>query len=113
MFKIAAKPTYSATVHVNFPGEKGKVNTKSFTAHFKRFSQTELEDITDRLKSGQLSDRDFVHAVMTGWEAVGNEQGDALDFNEENLDALLELHPTQPSIIRTFFATVGGGKTKN
>lgn len=113
MFKIATKPTFSATVHVNFPADKGKVNTRAFTAIFKRFSQTQLEDLDERLKSKELDDRAFVHEVMVGWEGVADEQGTVLDFNEENLDALLEMHPTQPTIIRTFYATVGGGKVKN
>jgi hypothetical protein len=113
MFKLAVKPTFSAVVAVDFPLEKGKVEKKSFTAIFKRCTQAELEAMDAALKSEEMSDREFLHAVMHGWDGVADEDGNAIEFTKENLELLLDMHPTQPTVIRTFYDTIGKGARKN
>lgn len=113
MFKLAVKPTFSALVTVDFPIAHNKVEKKSFTAIFKRCTQAELEAYDEKLKNEEMSDREFVHEVMQGWDGVADEGGTPIDFNAESLDMLLQMHPTQPTIIRTFFNTVGKGARKN
>lgn len=113
MFKIAVNPTYTASVKVDIPSDDGKTIQRMFKAKFKRLPQSELDALTDRLKEKEMDDDAVVRAVMVGWEGVADQDGNALEFNEENLAALLEVFPTRPSIVRTFFATINGSKTKN
>lgn len=113
MFKIAATPTYSATVKVDFILEDGKTETRSFKAKFKRLEQSELDTISEGAREGSMTDSEIVDRVLVGWDGVADEHGNPLEFNPENLKALLNLHPTRPSIVRTFYATIGGSKAKN
>lgn len=113
MFKLAVKPTFSVLVTVDFPISHNKSEKKSFTAIFKRCTQAELEDYDEKLKSEELGDREFVHEILQGWDGVADENGNQIDFAPESLDMLLQMHPAQPTIIRTFFATVGKGARKN
>jgi hypothetical protein len=113
MFKLAVKPTFSAVVVVDFPLEKGKIEKKSFTAVFKRCTQAELETMDAALKTEEMNDRDLVHAVMQDWDGVADEDGNAIKFTKENLELLLDMHPTQPAVIRTFYDTIGRGARKN
>jgi len=126
MFKLAVNPTYTATVKVAIPSDGGKTIQREFQAEFKRLTQSELDEINDRLlgfksKEGEedyeeverLTDDELVRMVMVGWAGVQDESGADLEFNEANLSALLDVFPVRPSIVKTFFATIGGAKVKN
>ncbi|WP_136414830.1 phage tail assembly chaperone [Herbaspirillum sp. ST 5-3] len=113
MFKIAVNPTYTAEVKVDVPTDNGKTVQRVFEAKFKRPTQTELDSIYKRIKDSELSDAGLIDEVMVGWSAVADEEGTALEFNPANLAALLEIHPTRPTIVQTFFSTVHGAKRKN
>lgn len=114
MFKIAATPTYKSKVTVDFPGDNGKTVSKVFTAIFKRLSQSELDSLSERVNAGELKDNDVIREVMVGWgDDVGDESGAPLEFNEQNLVALLDLHPVRPTIVKAYYATINGAKAKN
>jgi hypothetical protein len=113
MFKIATTPTYKAKVAVDIPGDNGKVTTKVFSATFKRLQQSDLDDMMARLRSKDLDDRSLIGEVMVGWDDVADEDGNVLEFNEENLDALLEVFPVRPTIVKTFFNSTSAAKVKN
>lgn len=115
MFKVTTKPenqSYLWPVKVDLPTETG-VQTVSFKARFKRVSQEELDDFRDRLEGDDFTDRELVHEVMCGWEGVTDEEGATLDFNPDNLNALLNMYPTRPTIVKTFYDSIKGAKRKN
>lgn len=103
MIKIATLPSYFHPVKVDFPIDEGKKKTVEFQAQFKRLSQTEIEEQQDALTNGTLSDRGVIDQVMIGWKGVADESGTPVDFNESNLNSLLAMFPTQPSIVRSYF----------
>jgi len=113
MFKIAANPTYKTKVTVDILGDNGKTTPTVFTAIFKRQSQSELDNMTDRLNAKELLDRDLISEVMVGWGDVADAAGTPLEFNDENLDALLDVHPVRPTIVKAYFASLNGAKAKN
>ena len=113
MFKIAANPTYTTKVRVNMPGDNGKTVQKVFSATFKRLSQSELDNVKERLDSKDLTDGALIDEVMVGWGDVADENGTALEFNEQNLAALLDVFPVRPTIVKTFFDTLHAAKAKN
>lgn len=113
MFKISTNPTYTTPVKVDVPGDNGKTEQKAFTAIFKRLSQEELDDVTDRLGAKTLTDKGLIDEVLVGWKDVQDENSTPLEFNETNLAALLNVFPTRPTIVKTFFASISGAKAKN
>lgn len=113
MFKIAATPTYTAEVKVDVPTDNGKTVQRVFQAKFKRPTQSELDNIYKRINDKELTDHALIDEVMVGWDGVADEEGNALEFSPENLVALLEIHPTRPTIVQRFFDTVHGSQRKN
>jgi hypothetical protein len=113
MFKIATNPTYAAQVKVDMPGDNGKTVQKVFSATFKRLSQSDLDNLVERLNSKDLSDSALIDEVMVGWGDVQDESGTPLEFNDTNLAALLDVYPVRPTIVKTFFASIAGAKAKN
>ena len=112
-FKIASNPTYKAQVKVELPSDNGKTVSKMFQAIFKRMSQSELDNISERLSAKELTDAALIDEVMVGWEDVQDEDGNVLEFNDKNLATLLDVFPVRPTIVKTFFATINTAKTKN
>lgn len=113
MFKIATNPTYTAQVKVDLPSDNGKTVQKVFSATFKRLSQSELDNVTDRLSAKELTDSGLIGEVLVGWSDVQDENGTTLEFNDANLAALLDVFPVRPTIVKTFFASIAGAKVKN
>lgn len=114
MIKISQKPTYTAPVNVDLPSDKGQVNKIVFTAQFRRVSQDEVEKIHERIAEGTINDAKLVSEVLVGWGTdVQDDDGNPLEFNDENRAALLNIYPVKPSIVKAFFASLSGAKAKN
>jgi hypothetical protein len=113
MFKIATNPSYTAQVRVDVPTDNGKSVQKVFSATFKRLSQAELDNLSDRVSAKELNDSTLIDEVMVGWDGVADENGTPLEFNDQNLAALLNVFPVRPTLIRTFYNSLNTAKTKN
>lgn len=113
MFKIAVNPTYTAPVKVDIPTDNGKTIPRVFEATFKRLTQTELDNIAERLQAKELTDDQLINEVMVGWGGVADEDGKPLEFNPANLATLLDVYPVRPTIVSTFYATINGARRKN
>lgn len=123
-FRIAASPTYKVEVAVHFPGEDGRLRKQSFTAVFKRLTQTQIEALRDRIAARgngallatdpqPISDRELLDDVLVGWEGVQDEDGNDLPFNDAHKDALLALHPTQPRLVAAYLKSLTEAREKN
>jgi hypothetical protein len=113
MFKIATNPTYTTVVKVDMLADKGKTVQNVFSAIFKRLSQSELDNVMERLGSKELSDSGLIEEIMVGWDGVTDESGEPLEFNDTNLAALLDVFPVRPTLVKTFFTSIAGAKAKN
>lgn len=113
MFKVATTPTYNATVSVEVRAENGGISRHSFDAVFKRFTQTELEEMHQSVTSGRLSDGELVSAILVGWSGVVDDDGNDLPFTPANRDRVLDIYPVRPTVIDVFFKTIGGARAKN
>lgn len=114
MFQIAsANQTYSTSVRVDVPTDGGKNKTHVFKAIFKRVSQSELDNIHERIQEKTLTDAGLINEVMVGWDDVADEHGQKVEFNPDNLSALLDMYPTRPTIVQTFFTTINNAVRKN
>jgi len=113
MFKIAATPTYKCKVKVTFPGDNGSAVSNVFTAIFKRLSQSELDEMSAAVAAGTVKDSEVIAKVMVGWEDVADESGTPLEFNDQNLAALMDLHPVRPTTVKAYYDSISGAKAKN
>lgn len=119
-FKIAGKETYFTPVEADVPDGTGKGVKHKFAVEFKRLSQTQLTEVFRRLDrtrlldgEEQLGDRELLDDVMVGWRGVQDVNSNDVEFTAENMAALLEIHPVQPTIVRAFFDSIKTDKRKN
>lgn len=109
MFKLAVSETYSIPVVVDFPADGGRVQKQQFDAVVRRLTKDELKDLFER----GWDDEQVVRHVMVGWKGVADREGVEIPFSQDSLTELLALHPTQPSIVRAFLASIQGQRAKN
>lgn len=110
MFKIALTETYEHPVIIEIPGDKKR---HEFTGTFRRFSQSELDDLREQIQDAQLDDAQFCREVLVGWKGVRDEDGAEIEFNSGNQDKLLDIYPVASSIVQAFYASIAGAKLKN
>lgn len=134
MFKLDLSPSFKSPVKFNVIDGNGRQQAHEITLHFKRVTAEEskqiLADIQQAEKERQanaedgmvLSPRaqveaeaDFILQVVTEWEGVADEAGQALFFNRENLIALINGVPNLIGEIWSAFFTAssGGARRKN
>jgi hypothetical protein len=120
MFSIAVNEQYPTPVEVEIPTGNGKSTKHSFIVYFNRKSQAELDEIHRRLNALQLRDgeellldEDLMKEVLAGWEGVQGKDGTPLEFNDENMVALLNIYPVRPTLVTAFFGSIKTSKRKN
>ena len=109
MFTIAQTPSYKAAVSILMPGEKAP---QTFDVELKRLTKPEILSLNERIRAGDITDRDVCHQVVLGWKGVQDEGGE-LEFTVGNLNSLLDIHPVEQSIINALFSSLAGVKQKN
>jgi len=109
MFKIATTATYTTPVTVELPGSKTK---QIFDVELRRLSQAEIDDVSERIRTAQITDPGLVKEVVVGWKGVSDEYGE-MEFTASNLDALLTIYPVARCIVEAFFSSLAGAKQKN
>ena len=114
MIKIAPIATFTAPVKINVPNDTGGFDELTFKARFKGLSRKAYKDLMERANAGTDGDRLVVGEVMIGWEGVGTESGEPLQFTNENLSALLDAYPGAVNQISgTFVRHLLGAKSGN
>ena len=82
--------------------DTGRVIKVPFIARYKKLSVTESEELMDSAPDGWEDQKDFfkkqnkfqvdaIKANLLGWREVPTETGEAFDFTDENVDAMLEV----------------------
>lgn len=112
-FKLALRPDYETDVKIEFPVEGGRMESAEFRARFRRLSQPQLESLRERVTKGDLSDRGMLQEVLLALPGVQDEQGAQIADTREALDRALDVYPMQPTLIRAFYASLGGAREKN
>lgn len=113
MFKIDLSDTYDYKVEMSIPNEKGTPNKSNFTATFNRLKQSELDDLIERSKNGELEDQELIDLVLIDWKGIKDVDGNEIPCNEETRDIVLDVFPVRPSIVTGFFESLSGAKRKN
>ncbi|WP_157669905.1 hypothetical protein [Chitinibacter sp. GC72] len=111
--RLESLGAYFHTVTVDFPMGNGIFKSASFDAQFARLEQEELEELSAKIVTGAIPDREVVERVLVGWRGPLDAAGNPLPFSPENRDAVLKLYPTQPTIVREFVRSIEVAKEKN
>ena len=114
MFKLDLSDSYAFPVKIEVIGENGKQTSYSFTGKFKRFSQSEIDDIVAQSQAGELKDVELAEKVLVGWDKdfLGPD-GTPFEYNDENMRLALDTYPVRPSVISAWFESLNGAKRKN
>lgn len=106
-FKIAQKNSYKVAVKVQTPNDKNGFDTSEFTAEFKRVGMAELEQIKE------LTQKEVIKKVLVGFTDLLDEDNNALDYNETNVDALLDIPQAQLALTEAYWSSIFKAKAKN
>lgn len=106
-FKRTLTPVFHAAVVVNVPNDKGGFDKNTFTATFKRCTSDELTVLRP------LLNEEVVRKTLVGWDLKDEETKQAVDFNETEMEAILQIAPSPNAIASAFWETVTGARTKN
>lgn len=107
MFKIALKPTFVSRVDVETPNNKGGFDTSHFFCEFKRVNMEEQEQLRKEKPA------DYLPRVIVGFTELIDGNDNKVDFNEENLRALLSIPNAVIATHKSFWEAVGKVKEKN
>lgn len=113
MFKLAQSNSYKWPVAVELPADGGRMEKHTFDAEFKRLPQSRIKALTEQVKSGDLTDADFVKEVLVGWKGVLDESGQEVPFSEGTRDALIDVQLVSGALVGAFFESLTGGRRKN
>jgi len=100
------------------PVDDGKHQKVDFKCKFKRIKQTEVEKYQQKFSTTDLKKmfeaaRECAKKVVVGWTDVMDEDGNQIDFNEENLNELLEIPALSIAVSTSYVNSLTEAKRKN
>jgi hypothetical protein len=107
------------------PADGGKREKATFSAVFKRLSQTRINEIQvevqRRIKLGEagedvqgaISDVSLADEIMVGWDDVTDGDGEPVPFSKASKAQLLEVPMLASAIIEAYFESLVEQKRKN
>lgn len=115
MFKIASKPTFKWPIKFKVIDDNGRYSTVSFTGEFKRLSQTEVNELLDKLRdeAADFNDVKLCKDILVGFTDVKDEDNNDLTFDETALEMVLDVPGAASNIAKTFFEALSGAREKN
>lgn len=142
-FVLQQKPTFTAPVAFSIPADGGKTQKVAFSVVFKMLSASEYKELNSRIalsnanhaalveklvaeqkeRAGapltaipqpECTDRDTIDIVLAGFGPdLLDEDKTPLEFNQVNLDRLLEIHGCAGAIVSSFFKHYAEQPAKN
>jgi len=106
-FRLAQKPTFVARVDVETPNNKGGFDSSHFFAEFKRVNMEEQQPM---IKEKPL---EYLPRVILGFTELIDADGNQVEFNDDNLRALLSIPNAVIALRNTFWDAISKAKEKN
>lgn len=106
-FKLAQKPTFTARVKVETPNQKGGFDRSEFQVVFKRVNMDEVEEYRS------MKAVDVLTKTITGWHDLIDDDNKEVDFNDDNLSALLQIPQALTALSESFWTCQFKAKEKN
>ena len=115
MFVVSTKPTFTAPVVFNLPGDNGRPQKCKFTAVFHWLDRPTVENLMERIAERRkalledpnataMNDRDVVDEVLAGFGPdLVEEDRTPMEFTPANVDRLCAIVGVQAAIVTSFF----------
>ena len=125
MFIVSSKPTFTAPVVANIPGDGGKFVKAKFTVVFKALDKEAVDELLKRIRqsakaarddldAAPLKDRDVLDEVLAGFGPdLFEEDRTPMAFTPVNVDRLCSIYPLEAAMVRSFFDNYVNGPAKN
>lgn len=115
---LKKEDVYLWPVNFSMPVDDGKHEKVNFKCKFKRIKQTEVEKYQQKFSTTDLKKmfeaaRECAKKVVVGWTDVMDEDGNQIDFNEENLNELLEIPALSIAVSTSYVNSLTEAKRKN
>lgn len=112
--KLSNTDRFYWPVVVSTAVDGGRFEKQEFEALFPRMKVSEVEALVGRVFTGDIkSPRQAVRSIVHGWRGVESD-GVAVDFNDSNLDALLDIPGVANAVFEAFReAMSGAARVKN
>jgi hypothetical protein len=107
MFKLTQKPTFISRVTVETPNMKGGFDKSTFNAEFRRCGMDEIEELK------KIPQKEVLERTLVGWTDLVDDDNQAVDFNEANLQALLNISPALLALGEAFWTSLFKAREKN
>ena len=105
VFKKIAEYDWQVTVQTP---DKGKFKQETFTAKFKNVGRKAFAELVE-----EENDENFVKSVLVGWSGIKDDDGNDVEYNDENFVALTDNHFIVKGIIEAFGESMRGASEKN
>jgi hypothetical protein len=105
VFKKIAEYDWQVTVQTP---DKGKFKQETFTAKFRNIGRKAFAKLVD-----DENDEDFVKTVLVGWSGIKDDDGNDVEYNDDNFSALTDNHFIVKGIIEAFGESMRGASEKN
>ena len=105
--KRTRKSTFSADVTVFTPNDKCGHDRSTFIAKFRSPSTAELDELK------KLPQPDMLRKVLVCWDGFQDDDGNELDFNDENIESLLSIIQAVLGLSTAFWESVIKLREKN
>lgn len=106
-FVLKKASSYKWPVTVDVPVDGGKFKKETFTAIFKKMSRSAFNDLVDQ------GDDALVGEIIEGWEGIKDEDGDEVEYNEDNKVALFDDPYVLRAVITAYTDSLTGAQAKN
>lgn len=108
MFKIANKPTYKRSIKVDVPLDMGRTEKQTFIVELKRLSVSETKELVEEAQNREIADEEMLRRYTVGWEGISDENGEPLEFNTVNLEAVMDIPYVRKALMSAFIEDVFG-----
>src|SRR5258708_24628713 len=99
-FRLAQVGKVKWPVDVQIPQDGGKVQKVRFTAELEILSNEEYETV--------LAEGDVLARVLTGWEGVQTEEGEVIEFSEEERKKLCAIPYVRLALMQAYVQASAG-----
>ena len=106
-FVLKKVSSYKWPGSVEVPVDGGKFKKETFTAIFKKMSRSAFNDLIE------AGDDALIDQIVEGWEGVKDEDGDEVEYNDENKVALFDDPYVLRAVITAYTDSVTGSQAKN
>lgn len=106
MFKLAKETTFWWRTEIQVPSGESK-QTVTCELQFRVGVEDDAKDLESYVK-GSLSEFDWIRKKIVGWRQVGDEEGNELPFNDENLARFLAIDYVRNSVSHGYLKAVNG-----